>query len=160
MNRRDFTRGLASFGLIPAVPLPSLAASATKTVAAASAEHMYFMGWYTARLNKTCSPDMLVRELNVQADVASEIFNKLVKSRTISAPDALGTSRTLDPLAKSFSRSAGLVLDETRGELRKRLSLEVDASEEGEPCEHAEFEDIEHSEEEEGLCEGDAQAPT
>lgn len=75
MNRRGFTRGLASLGLTPALPLPAFGAgSASTAAAAASAEHMYFMGWYTARLNKTCSPETLIRELKLKPDVAHEIF--------------------------------------------------------------------------------------
>lgn len=105
MNRREFTRGLATLGLAPVLATPSFgSASAGTAVAAATAEKMYFMGWYTARLRETCSPEMLVRELNVKADVANQIFNKLVETQTVSAPNALGVSRTIDPLAKSYKR--------------------------------------------------------
>lgn len=107
MNRRDFTRGLATFGLAPVVPIPSLGAStATVATVSATAEHMYFMGWYTARMNKACSPDILIRELNLNADVANDIFARLVKNQTVSAPNALGISRTIDPLAENYKRVA------------------------------------------------------
>lgn len=62
---------------------------------------MYFMGWYTARLHKTCSPEMLVSKLNVDLDVAKQIFGKLVNSETISAPNALGG----EPHGRSLGRS-------------------------------------------------------
>jgi hypothetical protein len=107
MNRRQFTRGLATFGLAPVLPIPSFGSTSAGTaVAAATAEKMYFMGWYTARMRATCSPEMLVKELNVKADVANQIFNKLVETQTVSPPNALGISRTIDPLAKSYKRVA------------------------------------------------------
>lgn len=117
MNRREFTRGLATFGLAPALPLPSLGAASSGSVAvAATAEKMYFMGWYTARLNKTCSPDFLIRELNVRPDVANDIFAKLVETNTVSAPNALGVSRTVDPLADGYKRMTGKLARRAVGE--------------------------------------------
>ena len=108
MNRREFTRGLATLGLTPALPLGALGTGSTgAAVATATADKLYFVGWYTARLNKTCSPDMLVSELNVGKDVASEIFGKLIQSNTVSAPDAFGVSRTISPLSESYRRMAG-----------------------------------------------------
>ncbi len=106
--------GLATFGLAPMVPLPNLGtASAGTAVAAATAEKMYFMGWYTARLNKTCSPDVLMRELNLNPDVANEIFSKLLKTKTVSPPNVLGVSRTLDPLTDSYARMTTHLAKET-----------------------------------------------
>lgn len=101
MNRRDFTRGLLSLGALPALPVPAMAVPARAT--AASAGHMYFMGWYTARMNKTCSPEMLVSELKVSPDVAKDIFGRLVKNKAVSAPNALGVSQTIDPLPQRLS---------------------------------------------------------
>ncbi len=107
---------------------------------------MYFMGWYTARLNKTCSPDMLVSELNVNPDVAREIFSKLVSSKTISAPNALGVSRTIDPLADSLARVSGraakrIAQEPSKTGLRERLEKMKqavgDVPDEEEPAEEA-----------------------
>lgn len=99
MDRRQFTRGLVSLGAVPALPVKALGATAT---ASATAEKMYFVSWYTARLNKTCSPGMLVSELNMAPDVAREVFGKLVRDKTVSLPNAFGISRTLDPLTDSY----------------------------------------------------------
>lgn len=63
---------------------------------------MYFMGWYTARMNPSCSPDMLAKELGLSRKVAHQINARLVKSGTITAPNALGISKTVEPLAESF----------------------------------------------------------
>lgn len=126
MNRRDFTRGLASFGLTPALPLPAFGAgSASTAAAAASAEHMYFMGWYTARLNKTCSPETLIRELKLKPDVAHEIFAKLVKSKTVSAPNMLGVSRTMDPLRDTYARVTAKLGERAVPEPRKLVQRDV-----------------------------------
>ncbi|WP_439141162.1 hypothetical protein [Planktotalea sp.] len=126
MNRRDFTRGLASFGLTPALPLPAFGAgSASTATAAASAEHMYFMGWYTARLNKTCSPETLIRELKLKPDVAHEIFAKLVKSKTVSAPNMLGVSRTMDPLRDTYARVTAKLGERAVPEPRKLVQRDV-----------------------------------
>ena len=106
MNRRQFTRGLVSLGMTPALPLPADSAGSTGAVtAAATADKMYFVGWYTARLNKTCSPEVLVSELRVDRKVAREICDRLVKSGTISPPNALGVSRTMDPLVDTMRRA-------------------------------------------------------
>lgn len=107
MNRREFTRGLAALGLTPALPVPAIGAGSTGTaIATATADKMYFVGWYTARLNKSCSPQVLMSELNVNPDVAREIFGKLVKNNTVSAPNALGISKTVDPLSDSYRQVA------------------------------------------------------
>lgn len=107
MNRREFTRGLASLGLTPALPLPAMGAGATATAAASTiVDKLYFVGWYTARMNKTCSPEVLVSELKVDGDTARKIFSKLVKNGTVSAPDAFGVSRTIDPLRSNYRRLA------------------------------------------------------
>lgn len=120
MNRRDFTRGLATFGLAPLLPVPRLSAGTAGAVGAvATAEKMYFMGWYTARLNKTCSLDLLKRELNVDTDVAGEVFQMLVKNNTISAPDALGVSKTIDPLSDSYRRATGKLARQIKVERTK-----------------------------------------
>jgi len=59
-------RGLATFDLTPVLPVPSIGVASRGYVAAvATAKKMYFMSWYTARLNKTCSPDFLTKELNL-----------------------------------------------------------------------------------------------
>lgn len=105
MNRRDFTRGLASLGLLPAMPLPAAGAATTaSTAATAMVDKMYFVGWYTARLNKTCSSDVLMSELRVDGETARAIFRKLVKNGTVGAPDALGVSQTVDPLRRTTRR--------------------------------------------------------
>lgn len=65
---------------------------------------MYFMGWYTARMNETCSTDLLVSELNVRPDVAREIFGKLVREKAVHPPNALGISQTVDPFSNSIGR--------------------------------------------------------
>ena len=107
MNRRDFTRGLASLGLAPALPFRALGAGATGVaVVGTMAERMYFVSWYTARLNKTCSPDMLVSDLKLNPEVAKEVFEKLVRTKIVSAPNAFGISRTVDPLGKSYAGMA------------------------------------------------------
>ncbi len=147
MNRRSFTRGLASLGLSPALPVAAMGGGSSAAVAATvSAEKMYFMGWYTPRLNKTCSPDMLVSELNVNPDVAREIFSKLVSSKTISAPNALGVSRTIDPLADSLARVSGraakrIAQEPSKTGLRERLEKMKqavgDVPDEEEPAEEA-----------------------
>ena len=99
MNRRDFTRGLASLGLVPALPLPAVRATpAAAASATALADKMYFVGWYTARMRKSCSADILVSELKVDGPTARKIFDKLVSNGTVTAPDGLGISRTVDPL--------------------------------------------------------------
>ena len=96
MKRRSFTRGLMSLGLTPSLPIPAFGKSAV--AAKASADHMYFMGWYTARLNKTCSPETLASELNLDTQTAREICERLIKSGTVSSPNAMGVSRALDPI--------------------------------------------------------------
>ncbi|MGH1576184.1 hypothetical protein [Planktotalea sp.] len=127
MNRRQFTRGLASLGLVPAIPTQAIGAGSVGSIsAAASAEKMYFVGWYTARLNKTCSAELLASELNVNADVANEIFAKLVKTKTVSAPNAIGISRTVDPLADRFARVTGraakqMMQEPSKTSLRERI---------------------------------------
>lgn len=110
MNRREFTRGLASLGLTPALPLPAIGAGSTATAAATTlVDKMYFVGWYTARMNKTCSPDILISELKVDGQTARAIFKKLIKNGTVTAPDALGVSQTVKPLrhmARKLTRTA------------------------------------------------------
>ena len=114
MNRRDFTRGLVSLGLTPAVPIPAIGAGSTATAtAAASADKLYFVGWYTAKLNKTCSPEVLASQLKIDGGIAKEIFGKLVKNGTVSTPDAFGVSQTIDPLRDTARR--------VRAEVSKRV---------------------------------------
>ena len=112
MNRREFTRGLAALGVAPALPLPALARGAPAAGAVAmstAAEQMYFWGWFTARVHKTCSPDSLSRLLKLDPDVATEIFNRLLTDGAITPPDAFGVSRAVDPLYEKFTTMKGEV---------------------------------------------------
>jgi len=104
MNRREFTRGLASVGLAPIVPTVPVVATSAK----ATADHMYFVSWYTARLSKTCSAGQLVRDFDVDPSVAKEILARLVRDNTVSAPDAFGISRTLNPFKNPVAQARSL----------------------------------------------------
>jgi hypothetical protein len=121
MNRRDFTRGAFALTLLPKLPVPAVAAGSTgaATSAAATANHMYFMGWYTARTSKAVSPQVLVEQLKVTPDVAQELFGRLVANRTVTPPDALGVSRALDPLPRRI-RPGIRILSEKAQELAGR----------------------------------------
>ena len=123
MNRRDFTRGLAALSLAPALPLPAI--GKTATVATASADKLYFVGWYTAKLNKTCSPAVLASELNVDPSIAREIFTKLVKNNTVSAPNALGVSQTINPLGDTVRRANGQAMTRVLNEQSKTVKKRV-----------------------------------
>ena len=111
MNRREFTRGLATLGLAPALPMQAMGAGGA-AVASATAERLYFVSWYTARLNKTCSPQTLISELNMSPDVAREIFDRLVQTQTVSAPNAFGISRTISPLSENLAKITGSAAQE------------------------------------------------
>lgn len=129
MNRRDFTRGLLALGAAPALPMQAALAAPGVAAPAATASHMYFMGWYTARMNNTCSPEMLVSKLNVDPRVAQEIFGKLIRNNTVSAPNALGISTTVDPLPRAMrsatarvrERAARRLTEHTKEHLRDML---------------------------------------
>lgn len=131
MNRREFTRGLAALGLTPALPVPAIGSPAA--VATATADKMYFVGWYTAKLNKTCSPEVLVSELNVNSDVAHQIFNKLVKTNTITPPNALGISQTVDPLRDTLRRANRQTLKRVVTEKSKTLKRHMLEASEDDP---------------------------
>ena len=107
---------------------------------------MYFVGWYTAKLNKTCSPEGLAAKLKVDPQVAREIFGKLVQNGTVSAPDALGISRTLDPLPRRI-RPAARVLSETGERMKRRAKAHLrEMLEEDELCiDPAAFDEEEHA---------------
>lgn len=136
-----------SLGLAPALPLPALSAGAASTAGAtsATASHMYFMGWYTARMNETCSPEMLVSKLKVKPDVAHEIFGKLVSSNTVSAPNALGISQTIDPLPQRFkvmsARAVKPDLIEATDTAPKKPALKAEQSREVEEDAQVQIED-------------------
>ena len=99
MNRREFTRGLASLGIAPALPLPALGAAPSAGVASAAvsaaAEKMYFWGWFSARVHDRCSPEMLQNMLKVSPEVAAEVNNRLIRNGAITAPNALGVSKAV-----------------------------------------------------------------
>ena len=162
MNRRDFMRGLAIFGLTPLLPLPSIGTASSGSVAvAATAEKMYFMGWYTSRLSKTCSPDFLIKELNVQPDVANDIFAKLVETNTVSTPNALGVSRIVEPLSDSYRRVTGKLARKAVGEKRRvvkrdDLTREEPVVEDRAVFEEDQSEELEAGEETLDLVESDA----
>lgn len=136
MNRRDFTRGALALTLLPKLPVPAVAAGSTGAAAsaAATANHMYFMGWYTARTSKAVSPQVLIEQLKVTPDVAQELFGRLVANRTVTPPDALGMSRALDPLPRRVrpgSRILSEKMKEMAGRAKERLGemLEEERSE-------------------------------
>lgn len=108
MNRREFTRGLAALGVAPALPLPNLAkaapaAAATVAVNSAVVESMYFWGWFVARSHKICSPEILAKMLKMDAAVADEVYARLLGNGVITAPNAAGISRAVDPLNDAFT---------------------------------------------------------
>ena len=107
MNRREFTRGLASLGIAPALPLPALGAAPSAGVASAAvsaaAEKMYFWGWFSARVHDRCSPEMLQNMLKVSPEVAAEVNNRLIRNGAITAPNALGVSKAVDPLYDMYN---------------------------------------------------------
>jgi hypothetical protein len=130
MKRRNFVRGLASLSVAPAMPVPAMGAVAG--AGTATAEHMYFVSWYVARINDTCSQDMLMSELNLSRDVAREVFGKLVHTNTVSPPNALGISRTIDPLTHhvaavghSAAQSAPAKMAQAT-DTPKRISLKIE----------------------------------
>jgi hypothetical protein len=111
MNRREFTTKMMSAAMAPAMPVRAIgtgagAGAASVATAAASADHMYFVSWYIARLQQTCSARSLAAELDLSADVARDVFDRLIASNTVSAPNAAGVSQTRDPLANSLRHLA------------------------------------------------------
>lgn len=107
MNRREFLGGLAAAGLAPVVPVPALVPSAGASAPAAVAgnftPYMYSMGVHHARTLGQCSAVILAENLGVSLDAAKAISTRLIKKGVLSAPNALGISRAINPLSVSSS---------------------------------------------------------
>jgi len=102
MNRRDFARGLAAFGLAPIVPVPTLTKAATAPIAAATPEDalLFIKSWSAHYVRKAgaCSPEQLARHFGLRPETAQNVTRHLIKTGVLATPNALGVSQAVNPL--------------------------------------------------------------
>ncbi len=93
MKRRSFLSGLTSVGLLPSFPTPVFAA----VHASAAALENVKAAEIIVRAHNSCSVPMLQRLLRVDAAIASEVQNILIKRGTITIPSIAGLSNAVQP---------------------------------------------------------------
>jgi hypothetical protein len=93
MNRRQFTQTALAAGLAPLAPSVSMAraAPAVKPVTYAWASMI-------ARAQNGVSADYLMRQLGVSADVAGQLYSRLLTDGVIRMQSAAGVARAVKPL--------------------------------------------------------------
>ncbi|KAB7616110.1 hypothetical protein F9L33_04940 [Amylibacter sp. SFDW26] len=92
MKRRSFLSGIASAGLLPSLPVAGFAAPAS-----AAALESVKAAEIIVRAHNSCSVPMLQRLLRVDASIASEVQNILIKRGTITFPSVAGLSNAVKP---------------------------------------------------------------
>ena len=93
MNRRSFLSGLASIGVLPSLPTASFSAVPASAAALKSVKAAEII----VRAHNSCSVPMLQRLLRVDAKIASEVQNILIKRGTITIPSVAGLSNAVKP---------------------------------------------------------------
>ncbi|GEM_PF-2630929 len=96
MNRRNFTLGIAALFGAPKVPLSAIIAPTTASPVMA-AKHFKFASMIS-RAHNNCSPQFLMRHLNIDAQVAGQIQQALISENVITLPSVNGISRAVDPM--------------------------------------------------------------
>ena len=104
MNRRQFTQRLAALAATPALPasLATAATSATPT-AAASAGQPHLWAAFVARVHDKASVQMFKRQLSLTDEVATQVYDTLLKDGIISMPNAQGVSHAMNPFKRNFT---------------------------------------------------------
>lgn len=109
MNRRDFTRSLAAFGLAPLVPVASLTKSLPAAAAAVGSgtELTFINAWSAHYVRKTgsCSPDQLAKHFGLVPETAKIVTNGLIEKGVLTTPNALGVSRAVNPLPTVLAKA-------------------------------------------------------
>jgi hypothetical protein len=136
MNRRQFTHRLSALFATPLLPTPALAGIASPIAAAARPLHhfKYPYAWaaFTARAHGKASPEMFEKLLGLPTNQAKEAYAVLMRENVLSAPNALGISRALNPINKSHSE---LVKLNAQKRIERALKLEQDILEQEETSE-------------------------
>jgi len=107
MDRRKFTQGMAALSLAPLVSTPVVAGAIAPVAANANfTPFMFAQGMNYARMAGECSPEILVSQFGMTTDVAQTITSRLVRRGLLSAPNALGVSRFIEPARATATGSA------------------------------------------------------
>ena len=129
MNRRDFAKSIAATAGIAALPLPSagLAALDPKLVNWAK---------FITRVHNKASVKMFQRHFLLDKTEANRLFDRLLASGHITAPDHLGRAKAVAPFMRNLTRLNGaagftqvseqMVETPPRGELPKKALEKLD----------------------------------
>lgn len=93
MNRRQFTQTALAAGLAPLAPSISMARAAP-----AVRPVTYAWASMIARAQNGVSPEYLMRQLGVSADVAGQIYTRLLSDGVIRLQSVAGVARAVKPL--------------------------------------------------------------
>jgi len=123
MKRREFNFGLLAAGVAPLAKMP-VAATAAPTAATAVnfTPFMYAAGSQFARFHGSCSAELLATRLGISPEAASAINARMIKNGIITAPNALGISRSTDKYAPTPKPEAAGG-EKTTERAQRRLNL-------------------------------------
>ncbi|MEM9280071.1 MAG: hypothetical protein AAGA76_16015 [Pseudomonadota bacterium] len=98
MDRRSFLKSIGAAGLLPALPIPSIAI-ATPSVAPAVSAHTYQWAEMIVRAHNKCNLGMLQRLLQIDNATATVLKKQLLENGIISAQaNAYGMHTAIKPL--------------------------------------------------------------
>ena len=93
MNRREFTKGAAALGVMPALPAPMVAAAANPPAAANFTPFMYAWAENHVRSGAATCSGTLARTLQVRPELAEAIYARLMRRGVVAAPGVTATMR-------------------------------------------------------------------
>ena len=133
MDRRSFIKSISAAGLLPALPVPSLAGAVTTSAAPTVSAHTYQWAEMIVRAHNKCNLGMLQRLLQLDNATAAVLKNKLLENGIISAQaNAYGMHTAIKPLYEGAFMN---VSDTTSSTLEKTADFLADDAEESEGVE-------------------------
>ena len=93
MNRREFTKGAAALGVMPALPAPMVAAAANPPAAANFTPFMYAWAENHIRSGAATCAGTLAQSLQVRPELAEAIYARLLRRGVVAAPGVTATMR-------------------------------------------------------------------